>query len=55
MTDTPFQLSGFSFPGSEADPFGLWDVTPVSGGVSFSAGAASLPEQPAYRANFTSP
>ena len=55
MTDNPFQLSGFSFPGNEADPFGLWDVAPASGVVSFSAGAAVQPEEPIYRASFASP
>jgi hypothetical protein len=55
MTDSPYQLSGFSFPGGEVDPFGLWDVAPAVDGVSFSAGAASQPPEPVYRVDFASP
>ena len=55
MSDNPFQLSGFSFPGGEADPFGLWEVTPASDSVSFSAGGAAQPQEPLYRVAFASP
>ena len=55
MTDNPFQLSGFAFPSGETDPFGLWDIAPATGGVSFSAGAAPVPEEPIYHASFASP
>ncbi len=54
MTDNPFQLSGVAFPGVNQDPFGLWDVVPATGGVSFAVGEASQPEEPLHRADFAS-
>ncbi len=54
MSDNPFQLSGFAFPGANEDPFGMWNVAPTSSGVSFAAGEAAQPEEPTHRANFTS-
>ena len=55
MTDNPFQLSGFAFPGGNEDPFGMWDVAPATSDVSFSAGAVAAPEEPLYRVSFASP
>ncbi|HTP08153.1 MAG TPA: hypothetical protein VMP08_07880 [Anaerolineae bacterium] len=54
MTDNPFQLSGFVFPGVNEDPFGMWDVVPATRGVSFAAGEAAQPEEPLHRVSFTS-
>jgi hypothetical protein len=54
MTDSPFQLSGFVFPGVNEDPFGMWDVVPVSREVSFAVGEAAQPEEPIHRVNFAS-
>ena len=52
MTDNVFQLSGFVFPGVNEDPFGMWEVVPAAGGVSFAAGEAGRPEEPLHRVNF---
>jgi hypothetical protein len=54
MADNAFQLAGFVFPGVTEDPFGMWDVVPATGGVSFAAGEAAQPEEPLHRANFAS-
>ena len=54
MTDNPFQLSGFVFPGVNEDPFGMWHVVPASSGVSFVPGEAAQPEEPLHSSNFTS-
>jgi len=54
MTDSPFQLSGFVFPGVNEDPFGLWDVVPTASGISFVPGEAAATETPVHRSNFTS-
>jgi hypothetical protein len=55
MTDNPFQLSGFVFPGINEDPFGLWDVVPAASGISSVPDEAAASETPVYRSNFTSP
>ncbi len=55
MTNTPFQLSGFSIPGGKADPFGMWEVAPVTSGVSFSADVVIGPEEPIHWISFASP
>jgi hypothetical protein len=55
MTDNTFQLSGFVFPGVNADPFELWDVVPVPSGVSFGVGETAVLEEPVHRVNFTTP
>jgi hypothetical protein len=55
MTDNPFQLTGFVFPGVNKDPFGLWDVVPAMQGVSFSAGETSAPEEPIHRVSVMTP
>src|SRR5512139_3832790 len=54
MTENTFQLSGFVFPGVNEDPFGMWEVVPVTSGVSFAAGEAAQPEEPLHRVSFTS-
>jgi hypothetical protein len=55
MTDNPFQLSGFVFPGVNEDPFGMWDVVPATSGISFGTGEAAAPEKPVHRINFATP
>jgi hypothetical protein len=55
MSDNPFQLSGFVFPGINEDPFGLWDVVPASSEVSFVPGKIGALETPVHRINFTTP
>jgi hypothetical protein len=47
MVGYSFTLSGVGLPGGE-DPLGLWRV-PSKDAVSFSAGAAALPEEPTWR------
>jgi hypothetical protein len=55
MTDNPFQLSGFVFPGINEDPFGLWDVVPAASGMSYVVGDTTASAAPMHRSNFTSP
>jgi hypothetical protein len=54
MTDNPFQLSGFVFPGINEDPFGLWDVVPAASGMSYVVGDTTTSEAPVHRGNFIS-
>jgi hypothetical protein len=54
MTDNAFQLFGSVFPGVNDDPFGMWDVVPVSSGISFAPGEAARPEVPLHRSTFIS-
>ena len=55
MTDHPFQLSGFTMPGVDEDPFGIWDIAPATDNVSFAAGDAAKPEEPVHRFNSLTP